>query len=147
MVDLMLHRCGPEADEIPFLNRAQFVEEAHEDRAGAADRGGHTGEVWAGFFVVAQLDRGVDDLGVGHAHGLPALVRGIDDGKAQHHADLGRGEADAGHRFHRVDHVGPDGADLIGDGGHIGRRRPQALIGPWDAAARGHAGRTGKLTE
>ncbi len=147
MVDLVLHGCGPEADEIPLFDRAALVEKAHQHRAGAADRGRDAGQVGAGFFMVAQLDRGMDDFGIGHAHGLPALVRGIDHGKPQHHADLGRGKADAGHRLHRVDHVGPDRADVIGDRGHIRRRGPQPRVGPGDAAPCRHAGRTGKLTE
>jgi hypothetical protein len=42
----------------------------------------------------------------------------IDHGQPQHHADLRRGEADTGHRLHRVDHVVPDRADLVGDLSH-----------------------------
>jgi hypothetical protein len=58
------------------------------------------------------------DFGVRHAHGLAAFGAAIDDREAQHHADLRRGEADTGHGLHRVDHVVPDRADVIGDLAH-----------------------------
>jgi hypothetical protein len=59
---------------------------------------------------------GVDDLGIGHEHSFAAFFARIYDCKPQHHADLGCGKTDTRHSFHRVDHIGPDGADFIGYG-------------------------------
>ena len=83
----------------------------------------------------------MEDFGIGHADGLPAFGGAIDDGKAQGDADLHGGEAIAGHGLHRVDHVGPDGADVVGDRLDRGGWGFQDGVGPWQAGADGHVGR------
>ena len=138
VVDLVLHAGRPEPDEIAFLDLARLVQEAHGDGARAADRGMHTGQVGAGFVMLAQLHAGMQDLGVGHAQRLAPLLAGIDHRQTLHHADLHRRKADTRHCLHRVDHVDPGGADVIGDFSHRFGGRLQPLVGPWQAFADRH---------
>ena len=74
---------------------------------------------------------------VGQPHRLPPRVGAIDHRQPQRHPDLRRRQTIARHRIHRVDHVGPDRADLVGDRGDRRGGRAQAA-GP----ARARTGRT-----
>ena len=100
MVDLVLHAGRPEPDEIALLGLAFGIHEPHRYRARALHLRRDTRQVRAGFLMGAQLDAGMKDLGIGHAHRLPAPVTGIHDRKALHRPDLRRRQPDARKRAH-----------------------------------------------
>src|SRR6056297_3912610 len=138
MVDLVLHAGCPEPGEFTFFYFATGVEEPHSDGAGPFDPGRYAGQVGACLLMRAQCDTGVQDLRVGHAHGLTARFAGIDHCKAAQLADLRCCQPHARHRLHSVDHIPPDPENGIADGVHCHSPASQATVRPGNAAAHCH---------
>ena len=88
--------------------------------------------------MAAHLRRGMQDFRVRHPHHLPPLARRIHNRQAQHHTDLRRAHAHARHGLHRVDHIGPCRAHLVGDFRNFRGFGAQAFIGIWQATADCH---------
>ena len=113
MVDLVLHRGGPEPDKIAFFNCARLIQKPHRHRTWPADRHRSPRQVGAGLIINPHLNRGMQYFGIGHSDGLAARFRTIHHRKPLHHPDLHRRQTDTRHRIHGLNHIVPDHPGLI----------------------------------
>ena len=136
----MLDRGRFQPFELAGGQGAGLVEIADRDAGRALELRRDAGQVGAGFLVLAHLGGGLEDFRIGQPHRAATFGGSVDHREAQHHANLRRGETDAGHRLHRVDHVGPDRADLVGHRRDRVGGGAQATGGIGNAEPDGHAG-------
>ena len=122
MVHLMLEADREQAVEVFLMLLAILVEPAGADMVGPQHLGILVGDRQAAFGVGHFLVRMGQDFGVDEHPRLLDRLSAFFVGLAQvhhqqalGHADLDRGEADAGSVVHRLEHVGDQRAQLVID--------------------------------
>ena len=140
MIDLVLHAGREQALAGEILLHAVAVEVTHRHPGRARHVGIMLGQRQAAFLVGHVLVGGLDDLGIGHQEraGLGVLAVDVEHDDALQYVDLRSGEADAGRRVHRLQHVVHELAHVGIDGGHGLGLLLEAWIGRGEDRLDGH---------